>query len=152
MLGGRQIVTCSLGDLDDGDSRTITLTTLVAADLVHNAGSSPVTITNNATVSGVANDPDPTDNTASEDTDVIAVADLAIDSFTVVNPPTELLVGGSANVTLRKVVSNAGPSSPMDARVTLTASASPGASVSPAVQSTNVLALATARRGWSRRS
>jgi uncharacterized repeat protein (TIGR01451 family) len=137
-----QVVTCSLGDLDDGDSRTITLTTLVAADLVHNAGTSPVTITNTASVTGVANDPDLANNTASEDTDVIAVADLAIDSFTVVNPPTELLVGASTNVTLRKVVSNAGPSSPMDARVTMTASASAGASVSPAVQSTNVLALA----------
>ena len=43
---------------------------------------------------------------------MVAVADLAIDSFTVVAPPTELLVGQSANVTLRKAVSNAGPSSP----------------------------------------
>lgn len=137
------VVTCLLGDLESGDSRTITLNTLIAADLVHNAGSSPVTITNTASVTGVANDPDAANNSDSEDTDVVAVADLGIDSFTVVDPPTELLVGQSIDVTLRKVVSNAGPSSPMDAKLTLTASAAAGASVSPALQTTNVLALAT---------
>jgi uncharacterized repeat protein (TIGR01451 family) len=137
------VVTCLLGDLDSGDSRTITLNTLIASDLVHNAGSSPVTITNTASVTGVANDPDAANNSDSEDTDVVAVADLGIDSFTVVAPPTELLVGQSVDVTLRKVVSNAGPSSPMDAKLTLTASAAAGASVSPALQTTNVLALAT---------
>ena len=82
---------------------------------------------------------------------MVAVADLAIDSFTVVAPPTELLVGQSANVTLRKAVSNAGPSSPMDVRADADGVGVPGASVSPARQSTNVLAarggLATDRRG-----
>jgi len=135
------IVTCELGNLASGDSRTLTINVLIAADLVHNAGS-PTTITNNASVTGVANDPDPSNNADSETTSVVAVADLAIDSFTVLAPPTELLVGSSVNVTLRKVVSNAGPSSPMDAKVTMTASAAAGASVSPAAQSTNVLALA----------
>ena len=137
-----QIVTCELGNMASGDSETVTINTLIASDLVHNAGSSPVVITNNASVTGVANDPNAANNSDSESTSVVAVADLGIDSFTVVSPPTELLVGQSVDVTLRKVVSNAGPSSPMDAKLTLAASAAPGASVSPALQTTDVLALA----------
>jgi uncharacterized repeat protein (TIGR01451 family) len=134
-------LTCDLGDMASGATRVITIQVLVSASLVHDAGA-PTTITNTASVTGVANDPDATNNTDSETTSVIAVADLGIDSFTAVDPPTELLVGETTTVTLRKVVSNAGPSSPMDAKLTLTASASPGASVTPALAIINVPALA----------
>jgi uncharacterized repeat protein (TIGR01451 family) len=125
-------LTCSLGDLAAGDGAAFSIQVSVDPDLVFNAGG-PTTITNAASVSGVANDPNPFNNTISENTSVVAEADLEIVSFVAIDPPDELLVGEEADITLRKVITNNGPSTPIDAELTTTATA-PGASVSPGVQ------------------
>jgi uncharacterized repeat protein (TIGR01451 family) len=128
------VLTCGVGDLESGDSASFTITVRVDADTVFNAGG-PTTITNTVTVSGVANDPDPGNNSASEDTLVIAEADLAIVSFDALAPPGEILIGDDVDVTLRKVITNLGPSAPMDVALSKTATASPGATVVPAAAS-----------------
>jgi uncharacterized repeat protein (TIGR01451 family) len=128
------VLTCGVGDLASGDSASFTITVGVQADVVFNAGG-PTTITNTATVDGVANDPDPTNNSASEDTLVVAEADLAIVSFDALAPPAEILIGDNFDVTLRKVITNLGPSAPMDVALSKTASASPGATVVPVAAS-----------------
>lgn len=124
------MLSCELGDMPNGDVQQIEIGVHVEPDLVFNAGG-PITITNSASVSGVTIDPDPSDNTATEDTDVVAVADLEVVSFEAVDPPAEILVGEDVDITLRKVITNHGPSAPMDVELTTTATASPGASVVP---------------------
>jgi uncharacterized repeat protein (TIGR01451 family) len=124
-------VTCELGTLSDGDTEEIEIVVAIPADFVYEAGG-PTTITNTATVAGVTIDSDPADNTASEDTDVVAVADLEIVSFEAVNPPAEILVGVPTDVMLRKVITNHGPSAPMDTTLTIDATSTPGTTVSPA--------------------
>jgi hypothetical protein len=57
--------------------------------------------------------------------------DLAILSFTAIDPPAEILVAEPLDITLRRVVTNNGPLGIMDATVTMTATATPGSSVSP---------------------
>ena len=125
-----RVLTCDLGTLSDDETVEIEIVVAVAADLVHEAGG-PTTITNTATVAGVTIDPAPSDNTVVEDTDVVAVADLEIVSFDAVDPPAEILVGEPTQITLRKVITNNGPSAPMDTRLTTDATASPGTTVSP---------------------
>jgi uncharacterized repeat protein (TIGR01451 family) len=124
------LLICDLGDMGNGDVRIFEIEVEVAADLVYQAGG-PVTITNTASVAGVTIDPDTADTTVTEDTDVVAVADLDIVSFEAVDPPAEILVGEEVQVTLRKVITNHGPSAPMDVRLTTDAQASPGATVMP---------------------
>jgi uncharacterized repeat protein (TIGR01451 family) len=128
--GPARVLTCDLGTLSDDETQEIEIVVDVAADLVHEAGG-PTTITNTATVAGVTIDPDPSDNTVNEDTDVVAVADLEIVSFEAVNPPAEILVGQPTEITLRKVITNNGPSAPMDVQLTTDATASPGTTVAP---------------------
>ena len=123
-------LTCTLGTIPSGGSTSFTITVLVDADLVFESGG-PTTITNTASVTSDLPDPDATDNADSESTTVVAEADLEIVSFEAIDPPTELLVGDDATITFRKVITNNGPSSPIDAELTLTASASPGATVTP---------------------
>jgi uncharacterized repeat protein (TIGR01451 family) len=128
------VLTCALGTIASGGSQTFTITVRVNADTVYVAGG-PTTITNTATVDAVANDPDPGNDTASEDTDVVAEADLAIVSFAALAPPAQLLIGDEVDVTLRKVITNLGPSAPMDVALEKTATASAGATVVPAAAS-----------------
>jgi uncharacterized repeat protein (TIGR01451 family) len=123
-------LTCELGTMTNGEVEQIEITVEIAADLVFDAGG-PTTITNEATVAGVTIDDDPSDNTVTEDTDVVAVADLEILSFEAVDPPAEILVGEPTDITLRKVITNHGPSAPMDVRLTVEASSSPGTTVTP---------------------
>jgi hypothetical protein len=78
-----------------------------------------------------ASDPDLSNNTVTEDTLVIAVADLEIVSFEAVDPPTEVLVGESVDIILRKEITNNGPSAPMDVELTKTATAPPDSTVTP---------------------
>jgi hypothetical protein len=106
------------------------ITVLVDADLIFDTGG-PTTITDTASVTSDMPDPDPADNTDSEDTTVVAEADLEIVSFEAVDPPSEILVGEDVSITFQKVITNNGPSSPIDAELTLTASASLGATVTP---------------------
>ena len=139
-------VTCGLGTLADDEARTFTITVLIAPDLVHNNGS-PLSITNTATADSDRNDRDPTNDQKSESTLVKAKADLEIVSFAPADPPPELTVGQPATVTMHKVITNNGPSAPMDTRVARTASATPNATVSPTSTShvENALALGEQR-------
>ena len=128
---GSGVATCAHGSLAGGASASFAIVVAVDADLVHNAGS-PVTIDNDATVAGLDTDPNPGNNSDEESTLVVAVADLEIVSFDAVGPPAEILVGEDVTLTFRKVISNRGPSAPMDVRVTLTATPPAGATVTPA--------------------
>jgi hypothetical protein len=115
--------------MDSGDDAQFTITVAIDADLVFNAGG-PTTITNEASVTAVVIDPDP-DNTVTEDTDVVAVADLEILSFEAIDAPAEILVGEDVDITFHKVITNHGPSAPMNVQLTTTATASPGTTVEP---------------------
>jgi serine protease len=133
-------VTCDLGDLAAGASTDVELEVAVPADLVYLAGG-PVTITNRATVSSTTDDLDPTNDTTTLDTTVVAVADLEVDRVDVAGVPTEALIGEDIPVTVGSVVRNLGPSSPMDADLAATATPSAGASATPASLDTPVPAL-----------
>jgi len=69
-------------------------------------------------------------------------ADLRIVNFAAVAPPREIIAGQPLNLTLRKTITNLGPSAPMDVRLTKTAAPPAGATVTPASSSANELALA----------
>ena len=126
-----QQVTCELGAIPAGESRTRSITADIPASLVYDAGA-PVTVENTATVSNTAgNDPDNTNNSDAEPTLIVAEADVSIDGVTA-NGPLEVLIGEPADVTANVEVSNAGPSSPIDAVLSRTSSASAGLTVTPA--------------------
>ena len=124
-------LSCGLGDLADDEEKTFTVTVSIDRDLVHNQGS-PLTVTNTATADSDRNDRDATNDQKSEATLVEAKADLEIVSFAAQSPPAELTVGQPETVTLHKVITNNGPSAPMDVRVARTASATANATVTPA--------------------
>ncbi|HXJ65505.1 MAG TPA: DUF11 domain-containing protein, partial [Actinomycetota bacterium] len=132
-------LTCPVGDLQSGASTSFDVTVLVDADAA--SGGGPVTLTNTASVDSDQDDPDTTDNTVSETTQVVAEADLAIVSFDPLNPPTELPLGSPTSVTLRKVITNNGPSGPIDAHLDTAASATAGGTVAPATMSFTEAAL-----------
>ena len=100
-----------------------------------------MTITNNVDVTSNTADPSLGNNTDSEDTQVVAVADLEIVSFSAVNPPTEILVGQDVQITLRKVITNNGPSAPMDTLLQLNALPPLGGQATPMLAFINELAL-----------
>ena len=107
---------------------TATFTLVVRVDATTPAGT---TLANAARVFAAAVDPNPADNDVTTSTAVIRVADLAIVSQTLIDPPSRVLVGAPATVSLRKVVTNHGPSAPVDAAIAVTASAPLGSTVSP---------------------
>lgn len=127
-------LTCGLGTLAAGEERTFTITASIRRDLVHNNGS-PLTVTDVATAASDRPDPEPTNNQKSQATLIKAKADLGILDFAAVNPPSELIIGQDATVTIRTLMTNEGPSAPMDVRTDGTASSTPNASVAPAVTS-----------------
>jgi uncharacterized repeat protein (TIGR01451 family) len=138
---GSGVVVCpSAGSLAAGSGTVFQIVALVAADLVYNAGA-PVTITNAATVTSDWLDPNPANNSDTESTLVVARADLEIVSFAAVDPPAEILVGEDVEITLRKVISNRGPSAPMDVALTQTATAPADSTVTPGVATSEELAL-----------
>jgi uncharacterized repeat protein (TIGR01451 family) len=122
-------VRCDLGTLPAGASIAVEIAARVDADLVYQAGG-PILITNQAAVSSTTPDPNLANNTAHERTRVVAVADLVILDAELFGAPTQLLIGESAEVTVRKTLGSNGPSSPMDAVLGFLAQA-PGASISP---------------------
>lgn len=134
------VVTCAVGDLAPGASASRTVTVAVPADLVYVNGG-PKTISSTATVRHDGPDPDTTNNQATADTRVVAVADLQVTAAASAGP-LELLLGQSGDVGLAVTVANAGPSSPMDAAVDLTATADAGLTISPVSASAAVTALA----------
>lgn len=137
------VVTCDVGTMFVGDTFTVEIVARVPANAVYeNFG--PFTITNTATATSSLADPVPGNNAAITDTEVIAVADLAVVSVEVVNVvPGEQLIGVDIPVTVRTVVSNSGPSTPINAAVDTDGVPSAGASVDPASRSTTVAALTT---------
>jgi len=133
---------CDLAAMAVDDTITVQVTVLVAADLVYLAGG-PVTIGGTATIQNLTGpDAEPADNTATVDTLVVAVADLAIAGFEAATVPPQIVIGDSADVVLRTFVASGGPSSPMDASLVTTATAAPGASVAPLSSSAIAAALA----------
>ncbi len=135
-------LTCSVGELADKQQFSVGVTVKVDADLVYNAGA-PTNITNFARGVNLAG-PDPLgdNNTMSVSTRVIAVADLSIIDFTPMSPPKEAIVGQPVQVTLRKTITNSGPSAPMDVKLTKTATPPAGAVVSPTNSSATEVAVA----------
>ena len=132
-------VTCSTGGLSVGQTKVIHVTVLIAADLVYNAGG-PTTITNRATVDNLAGpDTDGGNNSAAEDTKVVAVADLAIVSFASFGAPSDILVNQDVKITMRKVVTNLGPSAPMDIKLAKLATAPLDSTVTPTSATENAL-------------
>jgi uncharacterized repeat protein (TIGR01451 family) len=127
--------------LPAGASQTFDITLAIDADLVYKTGG-PATLTNTAVVNSDQTDPDLSDNTASESTLVTAVADAAIVSFAPVAAPTQILVGHAVDVTLRKVITNRGPSSPVNVMVSRTATAPVGSTVTPTASTTTATAVA----------
>ncbi len=141
-------VTCGLGDLAAGATRTVKIRAHAPADLVHAAGH-PVSVSNHATVDNLAGpDPASANDSAAESTRVVAVADLAVTAFTLQSEPDQLVIGETVDVSLTGSVSNGGPSSPMDATVVTAASADPGSSATPAstTQAVDALAIGSPRR------
>ena len=136
-----QVLTCQLGSMEPATARSFTVTASVPPDLVYTRGG-PVTITNAATVvNGAGPESDPTNNTSTEQTRVIAVADLSV-TATTTTAPLEVLIGQTGSASLSATVANGGPSSPIDAVLTTTATAEAGLTVVPASSTSAVNALA----------
>jgi uncharacterized repeat protein (TIGR01451 family) len=74
LAGSPTVVQCSLGDIENGGIRTITMQTLVASSVPHGT-----VITNNASVTSTTPDPVGGNNTTSAHTTVNAQADLWVD-------------------------------------------------------------------------
>jgi len=135
-------LTCSVSTLNAGSQTTFTVTVDLPADLVY-ANGGPKSIVNRATVSSFQLDPNPSNNSAAATTLVKAKADLTIVSFVALSPPTAVVIGDPVQLTLRKVVANLGPSSPIDVAVSRSAAAPAGSSVTPTSSSETALAVAT---------
>ena len=127
-------LSCELGELMPGESRTFEGTTVIAANLVYDADG-PTTITNSSTVGNAAGpDSDVGNNESAVTTHVVALGDLAVIDFEFPSPPLEALVGEPLTVSLLKHVTNYGPSAPMDVRALLSVTApadSSAAAVAP---------------------
>lgn len=135
-------LTCDPGLISADESRDILVTVLIDPDLVYNAGG-PVAITNHVTVENVAGlDLYQDNNSAFVEVQVVAVADLEIVDYEVLNPPPQIMVGEAVTVTLRKVITNNGPSAPMDVSLIDTATAPPDSTITPTEIHVNELALA----------
>ena len=137
---GTTTVTCAIGPLANGASASVTIVVTLDAALVHNAGA-PTTIQNNASVSSQPTDPNTNNNSASVTTNVVAQADLAIASFDAVAPPAQITVGQDTTLLLRKVITNNGPSAPMDATLTRTGTGPGDTTVTPGAATDQALAL-----------
>ena len=134
-------VTCQAAAIPAGTARQIDVTVAVAADLVYTNGG-PKTITTSATVENLAGpDSNSGNDSDSETTQVIAVADVKITSVAP-TAPLDVLIGQPASVPVAVVIENGGPSSPIDTTLTGTASASAGVTVTPVTTSSSQAALA----------
>ncbi|WP_438856097.1 hypothetical protein [Agromyces sp. M3QZ16-3] len=133
-------VRCNLGSVAVGASRSFDVVFGVPADFLYPDAKRTVTTT--ATVDNLAG-PDPTaaNDSASTTTEVITKADVAI-TGAVADAPLEILVGRTDQVSLDLDVANAGPTSPVDARVDVTVTGAAGLQVSPPSSMVDVTALA----------
>jgi hypothetical protein len=113
----------------------------VSSSLVYDNGG-PLTVTNTATASSEAGtDSNPANNAAEAATDIVAVADLQVLDLLFADAPADLIAGEPTPVTVQALVTNGGPSSPMDTVVTATASASADAAITPTNATFNEAAL-----------
>jgi uncharacterized repeat protein (TIGR01451 family) len=139
------VVTCNLGEIVADASQSITVVVDVPADLVYDNGG-PKTISSSASVSNLDGpDSNGANNTASTTTQVVAVADVKINSVTTTSP-LEVLIGTPSSASIDVSVQNDGPSSPIDTVLSGTASSTAGASVTPANTSAAVNALTSTAR------
>ncbi|MDT5026064.1 MAG: hypothetical protein QOE61_2490 [Micromonosporaceae bacterium] len=107
-------LTCDLGDIPSGQSRSFTIKTRVGGGTVAGESDGTLRVDNTATVSSASVDPDPSDNTATASTFVQERADLAVSKLCVPNRPMQ--AGETAQCTV--FVDNFGPSSARDVTVT----------------------------------
>jgi uncharacterized repeat protein (TIGR01451 family) len=121
---------CQLGTIPAGDKRSFTITVKTAKDLVYGS-SGPVSLTNHAEVFTPIPDTDGGDNTATDITTVLSKADLVNYLSFAGGTITELKIGQPATVTFDNIVGNEGPSGPVDATLTIAASATNGAILLP---------------------
>jgi uncharacterized repeat protein (TIGR01451 family) len=134
------VVTCNLGELLPGATRTFTIRADVPPDLTFLNGG-PKTITALAAVDNLAGpDPNPANDSESEDTLVITKADVKITGLAT-SPPLEVLIGQPASATVAATIENGGPSTPVDTILTSTAT-STGLTITPASTSSAQDALA----------
>jgi uncharacterized repeat protein (TIGR01451 family) len=133
---------CKIGGLAVGSQTSFSITVGVASNVVYTNGG-PTTITNTASVSADEIDSYAADSIVSEQTLVKAKADAAIVSFAPTAPPKDVVVGKPVGLTFHDVVTNQGPSSPVDVVVTTTATAPPGSLVTPASSTTTATAVTT---------
>ena len=84
-------------------------------------------------------------NSDSETTQVVAVADVKVNSVSTTSP-LEVLIGVPSSASIDVSVQNDGPSSPIDTVLSGTAASSSGASVTPATTSAAVNALTSTAR------
>jgi uncharacterized repeat protein (TIGR01451 family) len=133
------VVTCNLGELMPGATRSFTIRADVPADLTYvNGGAKTITAT--AKVDNlVGPDPNGTNDADSEDTLVITKADVKINSVTTTSP-LEVLIGQPASATVDVNVENGGPSTPVDTNLAGTAT-STGVTVTPASTTVEQIAL-----------
>jgi len=122
--GGNPVGTLAAGQAAD----TIELTVAVNPSMVFEGRYS---LSNSAEASSDAPDPDASNSTVTEDTQVVAETDLDIERFEAIDPPDEILVADDVLLTLEKDVSNHGPSWPVNTRVTVDATAPVDSTVSP---------------------
>ena len=132
-------LTCAGGTVAPNSQTTFSIIVDVPADLVYQNGG-PKTITNGVAVSG-AIDLNTANDTATTSTLVKAKADAAIVSFAAVNAPKEVIVGQPLQLTLRKAITQHGPSSPVDISLLRTATAPAGSSVTPTSSSAAAIAV-----------
>ena len=84
-------VTCTIGTLAAGAQVNLSIEVSVNA-------STKGTITNSAQVSSTTTDPDSSNNTATQDTQVVFVNDLEIVSMEILNPPSQIIAGQNVTV------------------------------------------------------
>jgi uncharacterized repeat protein (TIGR01451 family) len=120
----------------DEAADTITLTVAVNPSMVFEGRTS---LSNTADAASDTPDPDLSNNSATEETSVVAETDLDIERFEAVDAPDEILVAEDVAITLEKDVSNHGPSWPVNTRVTVEATAPADSTVSPAMATQDVL-------------
>jgi uncharacterized repeat protein (TIGR01451 family) len=120
-------LTCNLGTMVNGGSDSFDVVVDIPADLVYNGGS---LVGNEVEVTSDQFDDNQDNNDDSVVNNVIAETDVAILSFNATQTPDEVMLGDSFNVTLTKIVTNFGPSSPVDIDAMVVASGD-GVSIVP---------------------
>ncbi|MCI0379621.1 MAG: DUF11 domain-containing protein [Gemmataceae bacterium] len=106
--GSGTLVVSQLGTITGGATATVTIVAVVAANVPDGS-----IITNSATVSTSTPDPNPANNTDTEDTTVINQADVAV---TKSDSPDPVIAG--TNLTYTITVTNAGPNDARDVSLT----------------------------------